>query len=145
MSIRSTELSNLINSFSSEHLVLPEIQRDFVWSKAKVVDLIDSLFQGFPIGSFLVWKTLSTVEKIPKKASSYSKLLGTGELIEGYLLDGQQRLTAILKVLNEEILIRFHLLKGVFEVETRRNRNDPLHISLSDSLNNKIQISELLQ
>ena len=38
--------------------------------------------------------------------------------MHGYLLDGQQRLTALLKVLNEEIPIRFHLIDATFEIET---------------------------
>jgi hypothetical protein len=145
MSIISTELSNLLNSLNSERLVLPEIQRDFVWTKPKIVTLIDSLFRGFPIGSFLIWKTQSKVQKISRKSNSYTKLLGTGEIIEGYLLDGQQRLTTLLKVLNDEVQIRFNLLKAEFEIESRRNRKDPLWISLTDSLNGKIQISTLLQ
>jgi hypothetical protein len=146
MSIKSTELSNLLNSLNSECLVLPEIQREFVWTKPRIVALVDSLFRNFPIGSFLVWKTLHKVETTPKKTKSFNnRLLGTGELIEGYLLDGQQRLTALLKILNEEVPVRFHLVNKVFEIETRRNSKDPLSVSLVDALNNKIQIPSLLQ
>ena len=36
--------------------VLPSIQREFVWRPAQVVDLLDSLMRGYPIGSFLFWR-----------------------------------------------------------------------------------------
>lgn len=47
-------------------------------------------------------------------------------------------------VLNEELLVRFHLIKGHFEIEKRKNRNDPLYISVADALNDKIDIYSLL-
>src|SRR5512132_4046149 len=34
---------------------VPEFQRGFVWSPQKVRDLVDSLWRGYPVGSFLVW------------------------------------------------------------------------------------------
>jgi hypothetical protein len=36
-------------------LFLPAIQREFVWDADQVIRLFDSLMQGYPIGSFLVW------------------------------------------------------------------------------------------
>ena len=37
-------------------LVLPAIQREFVWRPEQVVRLFDSVMRGYPIGSFLSWK-----------------------------------------------------------------------------------------
>ncbi len=34
---------------------LPDIQRPFVWSKSKVRDLVDSMYNGFPVGYLLFW------------------------------------------------------------------------------------------
>jgi uncharacterized protein with ParB-like and HNH nuclease domain len=35
---------------------LPEIQRPFVWKNAKVRNLFDSMYQGFPVGYLLLWE-----------------------------------------------------------------------------------------
>ena len=37
-------------------IAIPEIQRPFVWDATKVRNLLDSLFQGFPIGYLIPWK-----------------------------------------------------------------------------------------
>jgi uncharacterized protein with ParB-like and HNH nuclease domain len=34
----------------SREIAIPEIQRPFVWDASAVRDLMDSLYQGFPIG-----------------------------------------------------------------------------------------------
>lgn len=57
---------------------LPALQRGYVWKPKQVEKLWDSLLRGFPIGSFLVSQ---------KNDSESTKDL--------YLLDGQQRATAI--------------------------------------------------
>ena len=36
---------------------LPKFQRDFVWTRQQVLDLLDSIARGYPIGSFLLWKS----------------------------------------------------------------------------------------
>ncbi|MCY4652320.1 MAG: DUF262 domain-containing protein, partial [Dehalococcoidia bacterium] len=37
-------------------LVLPAIQREFVWSHDQICRLFDSLMQGYPFGAFLYWQ-----------------------------------------------------------------------------------------
>jgi uncharacterized protein with ParB-like and HNH nuclease domain len=37
-------------------LVLPAIQREFVWEEPQIIRLFDSVLRGYPIGSFLSWK-----------------------------------------------------------------------------------------
>lgn len=60
--------------FNDKKVELPPLQRGFVWKAKQIEDLWDSLLRGFPIGSFL----LSDDEK-----ENY------------FLMDGQQRATAI--------------------------------------------------
>ncbi len=66
-------------------LNVPEFQRKYVWRASKLVDLVDSLWRGYPIGTLLLWE--STYES-PKTA------LGTqgGKL---WIVDGQQRVTSL--------------------------------------------------
>ena len=37
-------------------LVLPAIQREFVWRSEQIGRLFDSLMQGYPFGTFLYWQ-----------------------------------------------------------------------------------------
>ena len=49
-------LEQLFSYIDVGDLGLPDIQRPFVWRDAKVRDLFDSLYRGFPIGSYLLWR-----------------------------------------------------------------------------------------
>ena len=37
--------------------MIPEFQREYVWTKSKAALLIDSLYRGFPISSLLLWQS----------------------------------------------------------------------------------------
>jgi uncharacterized protein with ParB-like and HNH nuclease domain len=50
------DLSNLLNYIELGDIGLPDIQRPFVWSNAKVRDLFDSMYRGFPVGYLLFWE-----------------------------------------------------------------------------------------
>lgn len=65
-------------------IAIPEIQRPFVWDSSKVRDLMDSLYQGYPIGYIIAWRNPNV-------------RLKDGSLSEGkkILIDGQQRVTAL--------------------------------------------------
>lgn len=73
---------------------LPKFQRDFVWSKGQVLDLMDSISRNYPIGSLLLWKS-------PADLVSDSDIAGLriapretdGDTV--YLLDGCQRMSVI--------------------------------------------------
>jgi hypothetical protein len=99
-------------------IAIPEIQRPFVWNSSKVRDLIDSLYQGFPIGYVITWKNPNT--KLKDGSSSRGKKI---------LIDGQQRVTALTAailgeyVINKDyqrvrIKIAFNPIEEKFEVQT---------------------------
>ena len=43
-------VGELIDMIKRKEIELPEMQRRYVWKSTKVRDLLDSLYQGFPIG-----------------------------------------------------------------------------------------------
>lgn len=53
---RSLTIETLLTWVKSEEMAIPEIQRPFVWDAAKVRDLLDSLFNGYPVGFLIIWK-----------------------------------------------------------------------------------------
>ena len=60
MSTQKYEVNNqrieaLLAWVKSGEIAIPEIQRPFVWPPAKVRNLMDSLYQGFPVGYIITW------------------------------------------------------------------------------------------
>ncbi|MEZ8194736.1 DUF262 domain-containing protein [Vibrio cortegadensis] len=49
-------IKQLLDKVADQTLVLPAIQREFVWKPEQICQLFDSLLQGYPVGTFLYWK-----------------------------------------------------------------------------------------
>lgn len=129
------DLSGLLHYLDIGDIGLPDIQRPFVWSNAKVRDLFDSMYRGFPVGYFLFWEnaSLGGVKHIGtdgKQHTTPSRLI----------VDGQQRLTSLYavfrgrKILDDDykerqIEIAFRPRDGKFEVADAAVRRDPEWIS----------------
>ena len=73
---------------------IPQFQRDFVWSREKSAKLIDSILRGFPIGTFILWKTREEFRSIRDLGGLSIPATPSGDFIQ-YVLDGQQRLTSL--------------------------------------------------
>lgn len=110
-------IETLLAWVNSGEIAIPEIQRPFVWDSSKVRDLMDSLYQGYPIGYVIAWRNPNV-------------RLKDGSLSEGkkILIDGQQRVTALTAallgqyVINKtyervKIKIAFHPIDEKFEVQ----------------------------
>lgn len=83
-SVNQYLIETLTTAVKSGEIAIPEIQRPFVWSATKVRDLMDSLYQGYPVGYIIAWRNPSVKLK-------------DGSIAEGkkVLIDGQQRVTAL--------------------------------------------------
>ena len=75
--------------------VIPDFQRDFVWTLEQSAKLIDSWVKGFPVGIFIMWVT--NEELCPTKKIGNVKVFERTNLTDKitYVLDGQQRMTSI--------------------------------------------------
>ena len=107
-------VTDLVREFADGDLAIPEIQRDFVWKPEQVKKLIGSIFSQFPCGSLIFWepreKDAHLVKSMirPERLKQYD-----GKLPKYFLLDGQQRLTALASVL----LSRPQLKEVLAEIE----------------------------
>lgn len=63
-------IMTILNQIYNEEIVLPAIQRDFVWPKEKIEKLFDSIIREYPIGMVLLWETY-TDTKYRKFDSDY--------------------------------------------------------------------------
>ena len=82
-------IGELMAGIKKKDIVLPEFQREFVWTLEQSKQLMVSLIRKYPTGSLLFWKTENPPE-IKNLAVDREKL-GSKEVI----LDGQQRLTTL--------------------------------------------------
>ncbi len=99
-------IEKTLQQINKRELVLPAIQREFVWRPEQICRLFDSLMQGFPFGTFLYWKV---APENSGKFNFYGFVLDYHERDNRHcpplpampntaltaVLDGQQRLTAL--------------------------------------------------
>ena len=75
-------------------LKIPQFQRDFVWPRDKSAKLIDSILKGYPIGTFILWKTKEQLRFVKNIGGQELPPTPKGDYAE-QVLDGQQRLTSL--------------------------------------------------
>jgi hypothetical protein len=73
---------------------LPMFQREFVWEKEQSAKLIDSILKGFPIGTFIFWKTKDELRSYKEVGNHKLPETPKGDYVQ-YILDGQQRVTSL--------------------------------------------------
>ncbi len=123
-SVTPHPIQTLLTWVQSGEIAIPEIQRPFVWEATKVRNLLDSLYQGYPIGYLIAWRNPTVKLKDGSMAA--------GKRI---LIDGQQRVTALTAaLLGGEVLtkdyetvrirIAFHPVAERFEVSNPAIRKD---------------------
>ena len=78
--------------------VLPNFQREFVWTADQIAELFDSIKRGYPVGAIIL---LKYHEDYPFEARGLGEEEGAGERHEFYIIDGQQRLTSLYKIINQ--------------------------------------------
>jgi len=144
-SVNQKSINSLLIDIKAKDIAIPEIQRPFVWDATKVRDLIDSLYQGYPIGYLIAWHNPSVRLKDGTRS--------TGKKI---LIDGQQRVTALMAALLGEyvvdkdyrrvkIIIAFHPKERKFEVVNPAIRKDKSWIAdISKVLSPDVKVLELV-
>jgi hypothetical protein len=127
-------LDNLLQNIKLGVIGLPDLQRPFVWPNAKVRNLFDSMYKGFPVGYFLFWKS---------GGNNGEKQIGTDskqKVPDSLIVDGQQRLTSLYAVIkgvsvirenfkSERIMIAFNPLTETFAVSDAAIIKDSEYLS----------------
>lgn len=88
------KIDRILSRIEEGDIKIPAFQRAFVWKEDQILDLLDSIYHDYPIGSILLWNSserlLSTRNVggflIPDREPDYPV---------NYVLDGQQRLATI--------------------------------------------------
>ncbi len=145
-SVNQQLIETLLAWVKSGEIAIPEIQRPFVWDSSKVRDLMDSLYQGYPVGYVIAWRNPNI-------------RLKDGSLSEGkkILIDGQQRVTALTAaILGEYVIdktykrikikIAFNPISEKFEVQNPAILKDKtwLH-DIAEAINGRIDLFEVVE
>ena len=145
-SVNQHLIETLLIWVKSGEIAIPEIQRPFVWDSSKVRDLMDSLYQGYPIGYVIAWRNPNVKLK-------------DGSVSEGkkVLIDGQQRITALTAailgqyVINKnyqriKIKIAFNPIEEKFEVQNPAILKDKtwLH-DIADAFSGNVSLLKLVR
>ncbi len=127
------DLNALVKYIELGEIGLPDIQRPFVWKNAKVRDLFDSMYRGYPVGYLLLWRN----GLADNRAIGIDDKQKPPRLV---IVDGQQRLTSLYAVVkgipvvrenydSEQIYIAFNPLEERLEVADAAIRRDKAFIT----------------
>ena len=93
--VQPSTLPNLMNNVATGAYRIPQFQRNFVWSKRKNIELFDSIYHEFPIGSFFLWDAQREHNNLFRQIEQ----LGVPDVCEHdnvqFILDGQQRTVSL--------------------------------------------------
>jgi hypothetical protein len=87
-------IDDLAKRILTGDIYLPKFQREFVWERQQVLDLLDSVARNYPIGSILLWQSKQELRS-ESRIADLEIALPKPEYPVNYLLDGQQRLSSI--------------------------------------------------
>lgn len=143
------KVRELLDEIARGEVLLPEIQRAYVWKGPQATKLIDSLYHEYPSGQILLWDTIelpitkSLAGVVPPALPS----VGRPKIV----LDGQQRLTSLYKALgaiqeaDDRINVYFNVETEQFQLYLKRLDADPRWVSVRDVVTGAKGELELLQ
>lgn len=154
-------IKELIHIYGNNKLVIPAIQRKYVWNEKKICDFFESIMREFPIGQILVWNIkgeyinegkINFYNFLPKYDEQDNKINLNVEIpVEeekeyGAILDGQQRIQSLIIGLNgsfknknskkeKELYIKLSNIK-------KNNQEESDEYETNEVLNKEIDLSE---
>ena len=106
MRIQNYSIRDVMKGIDGRKMILPALQRDFVWRRKDIVRLFDSLLQGFPINTLMFWEVDDIMNGVMEYyeflSSKYQESVSTNRIYQvrdndskTIVIDGQQRLTSL--------------------------------------------------
>ena len=142
------QYTTLLNEIETGQIKIPQFQRQFVWDIASSAKLIDSILKGYPIGTFIYWRTNERLRSVKNIGNIDLPEPKDGEFVN-YVLDGQQRITSLFAALKGEVITRDNGKKEDFShiyIDLNATDDEPIvtaDISQKDS-NEVIKLTTLM-
>lgn len=135
---RVDHLPTILRGILSGKIRAPAFQREFVWKKPQVLELLESVVRGFPIGSILLWRVDGTEIKQAREGTTPFPTFKQSQPFSA-VLDGLQRLSVLFgtihapRAIDSEIFrVGYDLrLEEFFHIEGRDDDLDPHMVPLS--------------
>ena len=138
MEYPSFSIRQLLDSVNKGEIRIPAFQRGFVWDMERVAYLMDSIYKSYPFGSLLFWRTKNQL-LIEKRIGPFDLPNPKEDYPLDYVLDGQQRLTAIFIVFQSELKSTQEAFDEIeyrpiyFDITADENVQDSQFIAIKDS------------
>ena len=106
--ILKISIKDVVQKIVNNDLLLPAIQREYVWKKQAIELMFDSMLRGYPINTMMFWR-IDNISLLPLDFYSFLKpiyiygitrnnpfnKIAAGANSKLIVIDGQQRLTSI--------------------------------------------------
>jgi len=98
---QTLSIVQILSDVYNGRIRIPDFQRSPVWDANDVEMLLDSIYRGYPLGSFLLWETnFNLKERNPLELSDRP-----GRPERQYLIDGQQRTISLYGIFTDSLRI----------------------------------------
>ncbi len=148
------KINHILDKIDENQLFVPAFQREYVWKRKDVKNLISSLIKDYPTGTMLTWETNNPPElKGPHK---YDSAQGSVKLI----LDGQQRITTLYMLMTGEIpkyynkeeiienVMSLYVNVETLDLEYYKKtimEKDPLWVHITDIFQGKVRYRDVVE
>src|SRR5579884_1017632 len=125
-------IREILDQIQRGQIRVPAFQRGFVWEPDRVAYLMDSIYKRYPFGSLLFWRTKEKL-KVERDLGPFQLPEPKADYPIDYVLDGQQRVTAIFGVFQTELpMVNAIPWEDVyFDLNADVNAQDPQFVALS--------------
>lgn len=134
-------ITTLFRRIDAGRILIPAFQREFVWELSQILELLESVYQGYPIGSILLWTVDTPVLHVSQSESIPFPRIDA-VFPASFVLDGLQRLSSLYGTLRYGDVTNEPMFDIAFDLETRSfmydySRDDPNIIPLNALFNPK--------
>lgn len=100
LKVADESLGSLINDIHKGDIRIPRFQREYVWKMKNTLELFDSMYEEYPIGTIFLWDMPSQYNHMLREIADLSQPPIEKHKQYKVILDGQQRLTSLYAVVN---------------------------------------------
>jgi hypothetical protein len=128
--INNWNLQKVFNQLENGNMKIPRFQRGYVWERSKIVKLLNSIQNQYPIGSFFIWEAGKEYKNFCREIKELNLPENPESNFYSFILDGQQRITSLYvalkgKTINETDYssICYNVEKKIFQIPRLKNEN----------------------
>jgi len=115
----SPKIDRIVSRIEEGDIKIPAFQRGFIWDQEQVIELLDSIYRDYPIGSILLWNSNERLRST-RNVAGYLMPDREPNYPVNYVLDGQQRISTIYAIFGknktEDPDIKYRINTEIFDI-----------------------------